>query len=168
MIAFLGGTIGNFHPQDRVGFLTGVRATMASGDTLLLGTDLRKDHRRLVAAYDDAAGVTAAFNRNVLTVLNRELGADFDTQAFAHAAVFDERNSWIEMRLVACAPQRVALPALGLTVGFAGGEFIRTEVSTKFTLETVRADLAAAGLRLSGWWTDPAGDYALSLSVPCA
>jgi L-histidine Nalpha-methyltransferase len=166
LIAFLGGTIGNFLPAERVAFLSGVRATLAPADALLLGADLRKDARRLVAAYDDAAGVTAAFNLNVLTVLNRELGADFDPAAFAHASVYDERHSRIEMRLCARRAQRVTLSALGLRIGFEPGEFIRTEVSTKFTFETVRSDLAAAGLRLVRWWTDQAGDYSLSLSVP--
>ena len=166
LIAFLGSTIGNMPPGDRLGFLRDLRAIMADGDTLLLGTDLVKDPARLVAAYDDAAGVTTEFNRNVLHVLNRELGADFAPEAFGHVAVWDERNAWVEMRLRSSRQQRVRLADLAMTVDFAAGEDLRTEISAKFTREDVASDLHAAGLSMGDWWIDPAGDFALSVAIP--
>ncbi|GAB3319878.1 L-histidine N(alpha)-methyltransferase [Geodermatophilus aquaeductus] len=166
LVAFLGSTIGNLEPAPRAAFLAELAATLASGDALLLGTDLVKDPARLVRAYDDAAGVTAAFNRNVLTVLDRELGADFDPAAFDHVALWDAEQEWIEMRLRSRTDQVVTVPALDLTVHFAAGEDLRTEVSAKFRRAGVEAELAAAGLRTTHWWTDPAGDVAVSLSVP--
>ena len=164
LIAFLGGTIGNLDPTARSALLTTLAVGMEPGDTLLLGTDLIKDRARLVAAYDDAAGVTAAFNRNVLSVLNRELGARFDPQGFDHVARFDEEHHWVEMRLRARMTQLVPIDGLGLEVGFAAGEDVRTEISTKFTRALVRSEVEAAGLEPVGWWTDPAGDFALSLA----
>jgi len=131
-----------------------------------LGTDMVKDPGRLVRAYDDAAGVTAEFDRNVLAVLNRELGADFDLSAFEHVAVWDAEHEWIEMRLRSLADQVVHVPALDLDVRFAAGEEMRTEVSAKFRRERVEAELAAAGLRMTSWWTDPDGDFGVSLAVP--
>jgi len=166
MVAFLGSTIGNLEPEPRADFLAGVRAALDDGDSFLLGTDLVKDVDRLVAAYDDAAGVTAEFNRNVLAVVNRELGADFDLTAFEHVALWDAEQEWIEMRLRSVGDQRVRIADLDLDVSFADGEELRTEVSAKFREEGVRAELAAAGLRLERWWTDPSGDVAVSLSVP--
>jgi len=166
VIAFLGGTIGNLAPPARAEFLTAVRAGLGPDDTLLLGTDLVKDPERLVAAYDDAAGVTAAFNRNVLHVLNRELGADFDPDAFAHVARWDPEAEWIEMHLRPDTAQTVKVPALDLVVEFEAGEAMRTEISAKFRRDRVAAELAAAGLGLRAWWTDPGGDFALSLSSP--
>ncbi|MFF4585112.1 L-histidine N(alpha)-methyltransferase [Streptomyces sp. NPDC001388] len=165
LLAFLGGTIGNLLPAERADFLGSLRALLAPGDALLLGTDLVKDERVLVRAYDDAAGVTAAFNKNVLTVVNRELGADFDPAAFDHVALWDARNEWIEMRLRSRTGQTVKIPALDLAVDFASGEELRTEVSAKFREEGVRAELAHAGLELTHWWTDRAGRFALSLST---
>ncbi|MFF1442292.1 L-histidine N(alpha)-methyltransferase [Streptomyces sp. NPDC058295] len=165
LVAFLGGTIGNLLPAERALFLASVRALLAPGDTLLLGTDLVKDEGVLVRAYDDAAGVTAAFNKNVLSVVNRELGADFDPAAFDHVALWDAGNEWIEMRLRSRTAQTVKIPALDLAVDFAAGEELRTEVSAKFREEGVRTELAAAGLELSHWWTDGAGRFALSLST---
>lgn len=165
LVAFLGGTIGNLLPVERASFLASVRALLSPGDALLLGTDLVKDERVLVDAYDDAAGVTAAFNKNVLTVMNRELGADFDADAFDHVALWDARDEWIEMRLRSRTAQTVKVPALDLAVDFAAGEEMRTEVSAKFRKEGVRAELAAAGLELAHWWTDREGRFALSLSV---
>ncbi|MBC2903675.1 L-histidine N(alpha)-methyltransferase [Streptomyces cupreus] len=165
LVAFLGGTIGNLLPAERAAFLARVRALMAPGDALLLGTDLVKDEKVLVRAYDDAAGVTAAFNKNVLTVVNRELGADFDPGAFDHVALWDADNEWIEMRLRARTAQTVKVPALDLAVDFAAGEELHTEVSAKFRKEGVRAELSAAGLDLAHWWTDGEGRFALSLSV---
>ncbi|MDN0198748.1 L-histidine N(alpha)-methyltransferase [Streptomyces sp. S.PNR 29] len=165
LLAFLGGTIGNLLPVERAAFLTSVRTLLSPGDALLLGTDLVKDEQVLVRAYDDAAGVTAAFNKNVLTVVNRELGADFDPAAFDHVALWDAEQEWIEMRLRSRTGQTVKIPALGLAVDFAAGEELRTEVSAKFRKEGVRAELSAAGLELAHWWTDSEGRFALSLSV---
>ena len=166
LIAFLGSTIGNFEPAPRAAFLAGLRATIRPGDALLLGTDLVKDPERLVAAYDDPTGVTAAFNRNVLAVINRELEGDFDLGAFDHVAWWDAEAEWIEMRLRSTRAQVVTIGALDLEVAFAAGEAMRTEVSAKFRRVGVAAELAAAGLQLSRWWQDPAGDFGLSLSVP--
>ncbi|MGV9454884.1 L-histidine N(alpha)-methyltransferase [Streptomyces sp. NPDC003635] len=165
LVAFLGGTIGNLLPAERADFLARVRALLAPGDALLLGTDLVKDEEVLVRAYDDAAGVTAAFNKNVLTVVNRELGADFDPGAFDHVALWDPESEWIEMRLRARTAQTVKVPALDLAVDFAPGEELYTEISAKFRKEGVRAELSAAGLELTHWWTDEEGRFALSLSV---
>ncbi|PRX61896.1 L-histidine N-alpha-methyltransferase [Nonomuraea fuscirosea] len=164
MVAFLGGTIGNLEPAARAVFLKELRATMRPGDTFLLGADLVKDPGRLVAAYDDAAGVTAEFNRNVLRVINRELNADFQPEAFEHVAVFDERHEWIEMRLRATRAMRVRVDALGLAVSFEEGEEMRTEISAKFRPEGLRAELAAAGFRIGRRYTDPAGDFTLVLA----
>ncbi|GGS77148.1 MULTISPECIES: L-histidine N(alpha)-methyltransferase [Streptomyces] len=166
LLAFLGGTIGNLLPAERAAFLASVRSALAPGDTLLLGTDLVKNEAELVRAYDDAAGVTAAFDKNVLSVVNRELGADFDLAAFEHVAVWDAEREWIEMRLRARTAQTVKIKELDLAVDFAAGEELRTEVSAKFREEGVRAELAAAGLTAVHWWTDPAGRFALSLSTP--
>ncbi|NEM05750.1 L-histidine N(alpha)-methyltransferase [Geodermatophilus normandii] len=166
LVAFLGSTIGNLEPGPRAAFLAELAGTLAPGDSFLLGTDLVKDPGRLVRAYDDAAGVTAAFNRNVLAVLDRELGADFDPAAFDHVALWDAEREWIEMRLRSRAEQVVTVPALDLTVRFAAGEELRTEVSAKFRRAGVQAELAAAGLRMTHWWTDPDGDFAVSLALP--
>ncbi|WP_426571952.1 ergothioneine biosynthesis protein EgtB [Aquihabitans sp. McL0605] len=165
MVAFLGGTIGNYEPGPRARLLAGLAATLASGDSLLLGTDLVKDPQRLVLAYDDPAGVTAEFNRNVLRVLARELDAEVDPDSWEHVARWDAGEEWIEMRLAALGPQRIAVPSLGVERSFGPGESLRTEVSAKFRRETVEAELAAAGLELTHWWTDAAGDFALSLST---
>ncbi|MFD4830835.1 L-histidine N(alpha)-methyltransferase [Streptomyces uncialis] len=165
LVAFLGGTIGNLLPGERAGFLASVRSLMSPGDALLLGTDLVKDERTLVAAYDDAAGVTAAFDKNVLSVVNRELGADFDLDRFDHVAHWDREREWIEMRLRARTAMTVKVPALDLGVHFAAGEELRTEVSAKFRAAGVREELAAAGLERTHWWTDGGDRFALSLSV---
>ena len=166
LVAFLGGTIGNLLPAERAAFLARLRTGLRAGDALLLGTDLVKDPAVLVAAYDDPAGVTASFNKNVLAVLNTELGADFDADAFEHVAIWDARAEWIEMRLRSVHDQRVTLPAIGLAVEFAEGEEMRTEVSAKFRREGVAGELAAAGFAMRSWWTDDAGQFGLSLSVP--
>lgn len=165
LVAFLGGTLGNLLPAERARFLASVRSLLAPGDGLLLGTDLVKDERVLVRAYDDAAGVTAAFNKNVLAVVDRELGADFDLDAFDHVAVWDAEREWIEMRLRSRTAQTVKVPALDLAVDFAAGEELRTEVSAKFRRAGVTSELAAAGLELTHWWTDAQDRFALSLSV---
>ncbi|WP_399893223.1 L-histidine N(alpha)-methyltransferase [Streptomyces sp. BBFR51] len=165
LVAFLGGTIGNLLPGERAAFLTAVRALLAPGDALLLGTDLVKDERVLVRAYDDGAGVTAEFNKNVLSVMNRELEADFEPAAFEHVALWNAEREWIEMRLRSRTAQTVKVQALDLAVDFAAGEELRTEVSAKFRREGVRAELEAAGLDLTHWWTDGEARFALSLSV---
>jgi L-histidine Nalpha-methyltransferase len=166
MVAFLGSTIGNLTPEERAGFLAEIVAQLEPGDTFLLGTDLVKDVGRLEAAYDDSAGVTAAFNRNVLRRLNRELDADFVPDAFEHLALFDPEREWIEMRLRSSVDQVVTVAGLGLTVGFRAGEEMRTEISAKFRPDGLSGELTVAGLRLLELWTDPGGDFALSLSTP--
>jgi L-histidine N-alpha-methyltransferase len=165
LFAFLGGTIGNLDPGERRAFLAALVVAMDPGDSLLVGTDLVKDRGRLVRAYDDAAGVTAAFNKNVLSVLNHELGATFDLDDFDHVALFDEEHSRIEMRLRAERDHTVAVPGLGLELRFAGGEEMRTEISSKFRPGQFADELAEAGLVTVGTWTDPAADFALTLAV---
>jgi L-histidine Nalpha-methyltransferase len=164
LIAFLGGTIGNLEPDARSRFLSEIAAGMGPDDAFLLGTDLVKDRERLVRAYDDAAGVTAAFNLNLLRVLRRELGADLDVADFDHVALYDDDHDRIEMRLRARRARRVPVEGLELTVEFAEGEEMRTEISAKFTRERVEEALAGAGLAVHDWWTDDDGDFALSLS----
>ena len=168
LLAFLGGTIGNLYPGERREFLTRIGAMFGPDDHLLLGTDLVKETARLEAAYDDAAGVTAEFNKNVLAVLNRELGADFDLDAFEHVARFDAREERMDIRLRSLTEQSVHLAELDLTVEFAAGEEMRTEISAKFTPERLECVYAESGLELRGWFTDAAGDYALSLARPRA
>jgi L-histidine Nalpha-methyltransferase len=166
LLALLGGTIGNFPPGSRRRLLREMAALLGPEDRLLLGTDLVKDPAVLEAAYDDAAGVTAEFNRNVLHVLNRELDADFPVADFAHVAFFDRRQEWIEMRLRAERACSVTVGALALRVELAAGEEIRTEISAKFTRARLAGDLAAAGLQLVGWHTDARERFALSLAAP--
>ena len=166
LIAFLGGTVGNLDPMQRAKFFAAVRASMDSGDSLLLGTDLVKDPARLVAAYDDPQGVTAEFNRNVLRVINRELEADFDVEAFDHVALWNADEERIEMWLRASRAMRVNIAGLPLQVEFVTGEQMRTELSAKFTETRVRDELDLAGLRLMRWWTDKRADFALSLAIP--
>ena len=165
LFVFLGSTIGNLTADPRAEFLAALAAVMRPGDCLLLGTDLVKDTDRLVAAYDDAAGVTAQFNRNVLAVINRELDADFDVDAYRHVARWNADDERMEMWLRAESAQRVRIAALDLTVEFAAGEEILTEVSCKFRADAVADELARAGLRSTRWWTDNAGDFGLSLAV---
>ncbi|MFJ7497026.1 L-histidine N(alpha)-methyltransferase [Streptomyces sp. NPDC097727] len=165
LIAFLGGTIGNLLPDERSVFLKSVRSLLSPGDALLLGTDLVKDEKVLIAAYDDAAGVTAEFNKNVLRVVDRELGADFDPADFDHVALWDPEREWIEMRLRAREALTVKVPDLDLMVSFEAGEELRTEVSAKFRKEGIRAELAAAGLSMDQWWTDSGDRFALSLAT---
>jgi L-histidine Nalpha-methyltransferase len=165
LFVFLGSTIGNLTAEPRAEFLAALAGVMRPGDSLLLGTDLVKDTGRLVAAYDDAAGVTARFNRNVLAVLNRELDADFDIDAYRHVARWNGEQERMEMFLRAERAQGVNIAALDLTVEFAAGEEILTEVSCKFRPDAVAAELAQAGLQRTLWWTDGAGDFGLSLAV---
>ncbi|KWX22695.1 histidyl-tRNA synthetase [Mycolicibacterium wolinskyi] len=165
LVVFLGSTIGNLTPGPRMDFLSALADTLQPGDSLLLGTDLVKESERLVRAYDDSAGVTAAFNRNVLAVVNRELDADFDLDAFDHVAKWNSVEERIEMWLRARTPQQVRIAALDLDVAYAAGEEMLTEVSCKFRPDGVAAELAKAGLRQTHWWTDSAGDFGLSLAV---
>ncbi|MGH9165844.1 MAG: L-histidine N(alpha)-methyltransferase [Acidimicrobiales bacterium] len=164
MVAFLGSTIGNLMPAQRADFLDDLGATMAAGDSLLLGTDLVKRTERLVAAYDDPTGVTAAFNRNVLDVVNRELDGDFRPDAFDHVAHWNAEESWIEMRLRSTVDQRVQLGAIDLEVEFAAGEHLLTEVSSKFTPALVARELEAAGFSVERRWTSAGGEFLLTLA----
>ena len=164
LVVFLGGTLGNFPPGSRRRFLRQIAHSLSAEDFLLVGTDLVKDHATLCAAYDDSAGVTAEFNRNVLHVINRELDADFAPDNFEHVALFDPHHEWIEMRLRALTQQLVTIRALDLRVRFGAGEEIRTEISAKFTRPRLESDLAAAGLELADWLTDPDEQFAVSLS----
>jgi L-histidine N-alpha-methyltransferase len=166
LVALLGGTIGNFPPGSRRRMLRDVRDMLGDGDAFLLGTDLVKDPAIIEAAYNDSAGITAEFNLNVLHVINRELGADFDPAAFEHVAFFDRRREWIEMRLRARRACTVFVSELNLQVEFAAGEELRTEISAKFTPERLERDFAAAGMELAHVWTDPDGLFALSLARP--
>ena len=164
LIAFLGGTIGNFYPAPRREFLARIASLLDPEDRLLLGTDLVKETARLEAAYDDAAGVTAEFNKNVLHVLNRELGADFEIEAFEHRAFFDAANARVDIRLRSLAAQSVSIAGIGMTIDLEHGEEIRTEISCKFTKPALERIYATAGLEMTGWFTDPDGDFALSLA----
>ena len=164
LVAFLGGTIGNFEPAERAEFFAGLRGVLGAGECLLLGADLVKDPAILVPAYDDAAGVTAEFNRNVLRVVNRELDADFDVDAFQHVAVWDADHEWIEMRLRATRAMRVRVGALDLAVDFAEGEEMRTEISAKFRRDGLETELAAAGFAIQRFWTDPDRLFSLTLA----
>ena len=164
IVAFLGGTVGNFQPGSRRRFLRSIADLLGPEDHLLMGTDLVKDPDVLEAAYDDAEGVTAEFNRNVLRVLNRELDADFNPEDFDHIALFDPQHEWIEMRLRARRRHTTLVRALDLSVHFDEGEEMRTEISAKFTPERLGADLSAAGLELVRWLTDPEELFALTLS----
>jgi L-histidine N-alpha-methyltransferase len=166
MVAFLGSTIGNFYPEHRRRFLFDLDCTVAHGDSFLLGTDLIKDEKKLIAAYDDAAGVTAEFNRNVLHVLNRELHAGFDPQRFQHVAVWNEEDHRIEMRLRSLDDQVVPIADLDLDVSFAAGEDLLTEISTKFTRAGVESELFEAGFVVDAMWEAPQGEFLLTLATP--
>jgi len=165
LVALLGSTIGNLEPVEVQDFLTQLRSQLGPTDALLLGTDLVKDEATLVAAYNDAAGVTAAFNRNILTVINRELDADFDIEQFDHDASWNPELQRIETRLRSRGAQHVTIRALSLEIDFEPGEPIFTEISRKFTRQSVTELYARAGFKLSGWFEDD-GVYALSLAVP--
>jgi L-histidine N-alpha-methyltransferase len=164
LIAFLGGTIGNFEPQQRSGFLHRVANLLGPEDRFLLGTDLVKDRKTLETAYNDSQGVTSEFNKNVLAVLNRELGADFDLDSFEHVARWDPENLWVDIRLRSLSNQVVNVTALDMQVAFSAGEEMRTEISTMFARSGLEGIYAEAGLELTDWWTDPDGLYALSLA----
>ena len=165
MVAFLGGTIGNLEPQQRTRFLQDIHELLGpGGGSLLVGTDLIKPEEILVTAYDDSAGVTAEFNKNVLRVLNRELGADFDIDEFDHVAVWLPEKDWIEMRLRARRSMIVTLPGVDLRVPFAAGEELRTEISTKFSRDGIAVELETAGFRIAGQWTDSQDRYAVTVA----
>jgi L-histidine N-alpha-methyltransferase len=164
IVALLGGTIGNFPPGSRRRVLREIGRLLGPEDRLLLGTDLVKDPSLIEAAYDDSAGITAEFNRNVLHVINRELDADFSPDAFDHVAFFDRKHEWVEMRLRARTAQTVRVSGLGISVEFEAGEELRTEISAKFTRSRLEADFRAARLQLEQWFTDPDGLFALSLA----
>ena len=164
MIAFLGGTLGNLVPDERAEFLSSVAEVLDDGEQLLLGVGLVTDPEVMVPAYDDAAGVTAQFNLNVLNVLNTRLGANFDPSGFRHVALWDSRNEWIEMRVQALRPMTVHVPAIDLDVVFDEGEQMRTEISAKFRVEGICKELAAAGFGSDRVWTDPLDRFALILA----
>jgi L-histidine N-alpha-methyltransferase len=164
LYAFLGGTIGNFYPPAAIRLLARVRSAMKPEDRFLMGVDLRKDVRRIEAAYNDSAGVTAAFNRNMLLVLNDELGADFDPDRFEHRAFYEPVAHRIEMHLVSMVEQEVRIPALGL-IPFRRGESIRTEISCKHDRQSVGELFAAAGLRIESWRPDPEALFALVIGA---
>ena len=166
LVVFLGGTIGNFPPGSRRRFLREIARLLGPEDHLLMGTDLVKDPQVLTQAYDDAQGVTAEFNRNLLRVLNRELQADFDPEDFEHVALFNREHEWIEMRLRARREHTTTVQDLGLSVHFEQGEEMRTEISAKFTRHRVEDDLSSAGLEIVSWLTDPEELFALTLSRP--
>ena len=166
MVAFLGGTIGNFDPAQRARFFFDLNCSMSSDDSLLLGTDLVKDRGRLVAAYDDAAGVTAEFNRNVLHVLNEQLGGNFEPEHFTHVACWNESEQWIEMRLRAQESTRVTLRDAGIEVRFDEGEDLLTEISAKFTPDRVEEELKAANFVIDEMWGAEEGEFLLTLAHP--
>ena len=165
LVAFLGSTIGNLSPDERSRFFFDLNCVLSHDDWFLLGADLVKDPGVLLAAYNDAQGVTAEFNRNALRVLNAELGADFDPARFEHRAIWNDDDRWIEMRLRSTTAQQISIPALDLVVTCEAGEEIRTEISAKFTRRRIEADFAAAGLELVRWYTDPDQLFAVSLAA---
>ncbi len=164
LVALLGSTIGNFTRERRAALLAELTAALEPHDAFLVGTDLVKAVGRLEAAYNDGVGITSAFNHNILSVLNRELEAEFAPERFHHVARWNADDEWIEMLLRATSAQRVHMGALGRDIEFAEGEEMRTEISAKFRRERVEEELAAVGLELVRWWTDPAGDFAVSLA----
>jgi L-histidine N-alpha-methyltransferase len=160
---FLAGTMGNLHPDRVPAFLRALARQLEPGDSFLVGLDLVKDEARLHAAYNDSAGVTAEFNRNVLRVVNTHLGADFDPEAFEHVAFYDRENAWIEMRLRATRDMRVSIPGAELRLEYRRGDEIRTELSCKYTRASLEARLGGTGLSVQGWYTDPDELFASAL-----
>lgn len=163
MVIFLAGTVGNLHPSEVPPFLRRVRELLEPGDAFLLGVDLVKNPSVLEAAYNDSAGVTAQFNLNILEVINRRLGADFDPASFRHVAFYDRERAWIEMRLRAVRPSRVRIPAAGISVSFREGDEIRTEISCKYTRASLEKLLPETGLQIARWFTDPKDLFGLAL-----
>jgi L-histidine Nalpha-methyltransferase len=168
LFAFLGSSIGNLTGEQRRGFLAALHGLLGRGEALLLGADLVKDPARIERAYNDSTGVTAEFNRNVLAVINRELGGDFEPSRFTHVARWDAEHEWIEMLLRSDVEQRVRIDALELEVEFAAGEEMRTEISDKFRRPALEAELRDAGFELAHWWEDPGEEFAVSLSFSAA
>ena len=166
LVAFLGGTLGNFDTASRAGFYRNLRDALGPDDSLLLGVDLVKNPDVLVPAYDDRQGVTALFNKNVLNVVNRELGADFDPDAFGHVALWNAHKERIEMHLRSLTRQTVRIPMLGMAPEFGDGELLRTEISVKFRRAGLVGELANGGFGVRRWWTDKAGRFALLLAIP--
>ncbi len=165
MVAFLGGTIGNLYREERAAFLGALADVLGPGDSVLLGTDLVKSADRLIAAYNDERGVTEEFVLNSLRVLNRELGADFDLDGFSYIPFWDAHMERMDLRLRAEMPQRVTIPGADLVLDLASGEEIRVEISTKFRVSKVAAELESAGLGVTRVWTDQDGDFALTLAT---
>jgi L-histidine N-alpha-methyltransferase len=168
LFAFLGGTIGNFDEPDRGRLLRALETQMGPDDRLLVGTDLVKDRSLLEAAYNDAAGVTAEFNRNLVRVINANLRADLDPDAFEHVAFYNEPEQRIEMWLRAREEMSARIDALEMDVGFERGDQFRTEISCKFTRETLEREYRAVGLEPLAWYTDPDDLFALSLTGPAS
>lgn len=164
MIAFLGGTLGNFYEEERRAFLGALADTLRSGESILLGVDLFKDIDRIIAAYNDETGVSEAFNKNVLTVINRELGANFDLDAFTYMPMFDPIHSRVDMRLLSLIDQTVRIEDLDLDVNFAASEEIRVEISTKFRPHKIIAEVTDAGFELTELWAGN-GDFGLLLAT---
>ncbi len=165
MVAFLGSTIGNLAPAVRSQFLTDLAAALAPGDMLLLGVDLVKSPDRILAAYNDPGGVTAAFSRNILCILNNRLDADFEPEAFDHVPRWDAVTEWVDIRLRARTAQTVRIAALDLRVEFAEGEEMHTEISAKFRRDRLEEELAGAGLEVRRWWTDPGDGFGVALAI---
>ena len=166
LITFMGGTIGNFDPVMRRSFMQQLRKSIEPDDVFLLGTDLLKNHDRLLAAYNDSKGITAEFNLNVLRAINSTFDANFDMDAFTHVAFFDESNHWIEMRLRSLKSQQVVVPGLGIEFELADGEDIRTEISTKFSPTDIEIEFHASDFRVVREFRDPAGDFQVTLARP--
>ena len=165
LFIFLGGTIGNFEPEARQKFLLGLTTRFKPGDSLLLGTDLVKEIPRLELAYNDPEGITAAFNKNILSVINKNLGANFDIEKFDHVAQFDTDQEWIDIGLRSRGDQQIDIEKLNLKVNFLNNEIMRTEISAKFRPEGIEQELSAAGLTIQNFWTDSAKDFAVTLST---
>jgi L-histidine N-alpha-methyltransferase len=167
LVAFLGGTIGNLYVEERAAFLGALTDSLEPGDWVLLGTDLVKSADRLIAAYDDPQGISEAFVVNCLRVVNAALGANFDPDAYTYVPFWDPRMERMDLRLRAEVPQEVSIPGAGLSFEVACGEEIRVEISTKFRPEGIRAELGEAGLAVRRMWTDPQGDFAITLAERC-
>jgi L-histidine N-alpha-methyltransferase len=165
MVAFLGGTIGNLYLEERRAFLGALADVLEPGDSLLLGTDLVKSADRLIAAYHDPGGVTAEFVTNSLRVLNRELGADFDPDNWSYIPFWDAHMERMDLRLRSETPQRVTIPGADLVLDLAVGEEIRVEISTKFRVSKIAAELEQAGFGVTRVWTDAPADFALTLAT---
>ncbi len=164
LVAFMGGTLGNFYPDERRLFLEHLAAALAPGDHVLVGTDLVKSADRLIAAYHDEQGITERFILNVLSVMNSALGSEFDAATFQYIPIWDAPNARMDLRLRSLCDQQVAIPGAGITASFSEGEEIRVEISTKFRIPELVSELEAVGLSPIRVMTDPAKDFALTLA----